>query len=516
MLNLASVLEDSAKEYPDKTAVVFREYRMSFAMINAFACQIAHMLREAGVERGDKVALCCPNIPYFPMAYYGILKTGAVVVPLNVLYKRREIEYNLADADAKAFLCFEGTPHLPLLEHAWPAFNDTPTCEKMWVIAASPSGPSPLPGIPTMQEDMSGRPTNFDTVQTDPDDTAVILYTSGTTGHPKGAELTHSNLVMNAIVSRDLSHGTPDDIQLVALPLFHSFGQTSQMNAGFLGGCTLVLLPRFEATEVLEAMQNESVTIFCGVPTMYWELLHQAGAGNHDIEKIGKHLRLGVSGGAAMPVELLRQFEEKFKVTILEGYGLSETSPTATFNRMDRPRKVGSIGLPVWGVEMRVVDDDMNDAPADTPGEIVIRGHNVMKAYYQNPTATEEAFRGGWFHTGDIGKKDSDGYFYIVDRSKDMIIRGGFNVYPREVEETLMTHPKISLAAVIGVPHDEYGEEVKAFIVPKEGASVTPDEIIAWAKKEMAGFKYPRCVEIRSSLPMGATGKILKTELRRH
>jgi long-chain acyl-CoA synthetase len=247
---------------------------------------------------------------------------------------------------------------------------------------------------------------------------------------------------------------------------------------------------------------------------MYWDLLHNADPDKYDIAKIGAHLRLGVSGGAAMPVELLRQFEEKFKVTILEGYGLSETSPTATFNRMDRPRKVGSIGLPVWGIEMRVVDKDMNDVPNGEPGEIVIRGHNVMKGYYQNPSANEEAFRGGWFHTGDIGKKDDDGFYYVVDRSKDMIIRGGFNVYPREVEETLMAHPKISLAAVVGIPHEEYGEEVMAYVVPRDGAQVTAEEIIAWSRKEMAGFKYPRYVEIRTSLPLGATGKILKSELR--
>lgn len=523
MLNLSVVLENSARDYPDKTAVVFRGIRLSFSIVNALACQIAHMLREAGIQHGDKVALSCPNVPYFPMAYFGILKAGAVVVPLNVLLKKREIEYHLTDSDAKAFLCFEGTPLLPMLDEAWPAFkaaahrdaDAASTSEKFWVITAKPDGDSPLPGVETMQTLMRGQSTVFDTVQTNPEDTAVIIYTSGTTGRPKGAELTHANLVMNAMVSKDLSHGTPDDIQLVALPLFHSYGQSSQMNAGFLGGSTLVLVPRFDYDEILRGFQDENVTIFCGVPTMYWELLHQCDSSQYDIEKIASTLRLGVSGGAAMPVELLRQFEDKFKITILEGYGLSETSPTASFNRMDRPRKVGSIGLPVWGVEMRVVDDQMNDVPVGQTGEIVIRGHNVMKGYYQNPAANAEAFRGGWFHTGDVGRQDEDGYFYVVDRTKDMIIRGGFNVYPREVEEMLLTHPAVSLAAVIGVPHEEYGEEVKAFVIPKEGASLTPEEVIAWAKKEMAGYKYPRSVEIRSSLPMGATGKILKTELRK-
>ncbi|MDX9976341.1 MAG: AMP-binding protein, partial [FCB group bacterium] len=282
-----------------------------------------------------------------------------------------------------------------------------------------------------------------------------------------------------------------------------------------LSGGTMVLLPRFDAASVISAMIQEKVTIFCAVPTMYWDLLHHPDLKDAEIKAMAQHWRLGVSGGAAMPVELLRQFEEKFGIVILEGYGLSETSPTATFNRMDRPRKVGSIGLPVWGVQVRVVDDDMNDVPVGDPGEVVIRGHNVMKGYYKRDEANQEAFRGGWFHTGDVGKIDEDGFFYIVDRTKDMIIRGGFNVYPREIEEVLMTHPAVSLAAVIGTPHEEYGEEIKAIVVLKPGQQVTAEDLRAWGKKEMAGYKYPRFVEIRDTLPMGPTGKILKKELRK-
>jgi long-chain acyl-CoA synthetase len=286
------------------------------------------------------------------------------------------------------------------------------------------------------------------------------------------------------------------------------------MNAGFYNGVTLTLLPRFDPDAALGIMQRDNVTIFAGVPTMYWAMLNYPDADKYDLEKIAENLRLCASGGSAMPVEVMKAFEEKFNVSILEGYGLSETSPVATFNRMDRVRKPGSVGLPVWGVEVRIVDEMDKEVAAGDLGEIVMRGHNVMKGYYGKPDATADAFRNGWFHTGDIGRIDEDGYIYIVDRVKDMIIRGGFNVYPREVEEVLMSHPAISLAAVIGIPSDQYGEEVKAFVVPKAGAEINPEEIIAWSKENMAGYKYPRLVELRDTLPMNATGKILKIELR--
>lgn len=393
-------------------------------------------------------------------------------------------------------------------------FDQVDDCEHFWMITADPAAPSPIAGTQTLGMLMKDQAPEFDTVQTMPDETCVILYTSGTTGQPKGAELSHANVFMNSMVIRDLFDGQPDDIQLVVLPLFHSFGQTVQLNSGFLCGNTLVLIPRFDPDAVLSSLQKENATIFCGVPTMYWALLNHPEASKYDLKKIVSTLRLGVSGGASLPVEIIHAFEEKFDVKILEGYGLSETSPVATFSRLDKPRKPGSIGLPIWGVDVKVFDDKDAEVPAGEVGEIVIRGHNIMKGYYKKPEETAKAIRGGWFHSGDLGKMDEDGYFYIVDRVKDMIIRGGFNVYPREVEEVLMSHPAISLAAVLGVPDEEHGEEIKAFVVLKEGASATPDEIIAWAKNEMAGYKYPRMVEIRESLPMTATGKILKKELR--
>jgi long-chain acyl-CoA synthetase len=359
-----------------------------------------------------------------------------------------------------------------------------------------------------------GRPPAFDTVATQADDTAVILYTSGTTGQPKGAELTHSNMILNARLSDTQYHAEPDDVHLVTLPLFHSFGQTVQMNTGFYNKAALSLLPRFDADAALTIMERDNVTIFAGVPTMYWAMLHHPDLGKFDIAKIARHLRLAVSGGAAMPVEVMRAFGEKFGVQILEGYGLSETSPVATFNRLDRPAKPGSIGLPVWGVQVRIVDPMDNDVPQGEMGEILLKGHNIMKGYYKRPEATAEAMRGGWFHTGDLARMDEEGYIYITDRVKDMIIRGGFNVYPREIEEVMMTHPSVSLAAVVGVPHERHGEEVKAYVILKPGQMVDDEELIAWCRGCMASYKYPRVIEFREALPMTATGKILKRELR--
>lgn len=514
MYNLVNVLEDSVRERPDKVAIVFDQVRLTYQQIDAMACQVANGLRDIGIKEGDKVALSCPNLPYFPVIWMGILKAGAVMVPLSVLLRPREIAYHLSDSESVAYFCFEGTPELPMAQAGWGGFQEVDSCKHFFTIPTVPGGASPIEGATTFHELIADKAPTFPTVQCRPDDTALIIYTSGTTGRPKGAELSHSNLQMNCMIATGLFESREDDVSIAVLPLFHSFG-ISVMDSNFYAGGTLVLLPRFEAGTVLKTFQDENVTIFAGVPTMYWELLNYPNAEEFDLAKIKNTLRLGISGGAALPVEVLKGFEEKYGVTILEGYGLSETSPTATFNRADKPRKVGSIGLPIWGVQVKVVDDDMNEVPRGKPGEIVIRGHNVMKGYYKRPEANEEAFRGGWFHTGDIGTMDEDGYFYIVDRKKDMVIRGGYNVYPRELEEVLLTHPEISLAAVIGVPSEQHGEEIKAYVVPKAGMNPSAEEIIAWCKNEMAAYKYPRIVEVCDALPLGPTGKILKTELRK-
>lgn len=516
MLNLASVFEHSAKEFPDKKAIVFQDKSFTFAQTSAMVNKVANVLKEKGIQKGDKIALSCLNLPYFPMVYYGILKVGAVVVPLNVLLKGREIAYHLKDSEAKAYFCFEGTPELPMAQEGFKGFSDADGCELFCVITGDPTADSPIEGTQTLGQLIAQADITCDMELTDPEDTAVILYTSGTTGFPKGAELSHSNMTMNAIGSRHLFQLTPDDVHVLVLPLFHSFGQTCQMNAGFSSGNTLVMIPKFMPESVLGAIQNEGASIFAGVPTMYWALLNYQDEENQfDYDKIGKTLRVGISGASSLPIEIIKGIEEKFNIPILEGYGLSETCPVVTFSHLYKERKPGSIGTPIWGVEVEIFDKDNNALPAGEVGELVIRGHNVMKGYYNKPEATAEAFAGTtWFHTGDLGKKDDDGYFYIVDRVKDMIIRGGYNVYPREIEEVLLTHPDISLATVIGVPHDSHGEEIAAYIVLNPGSKTTEEEIIAWGKEQMAAYKYPRIVSFRESLPMTATGKILKKDLR--
>jgi long-chain acyl-CoA synthetase len=514
MLNLAVLLEDSARDMPDRDAVVQGKTRLTYSRLDAAASQVAAALAARGIGPGERVALSCPNLPYFPIVYCGILKAGATVVPLNVLLTEREIAYHLEDSAAKAFFCFEGTAELPMGKAGLAAWQRTSGCEHFVLLTADPAATSPSPEVETLAEFVHRQPARFTSAATSETDTAVILYTSGTTGQPKGAELTHSNMVHNALLANRLFGLHPHDVHLIALPLFHSFGQSVQMNAGFATGATIVLMPRFDAGQALSLMEAERVTFFAGVPTMYHALL---GCENvPDIENIAARLRVAVSGGAALPAEVMRRFEDRFTVPILEGYGLSETSPVATFNRVDRPRRPGSVGQPVWGVQVKILTGDGRSAAPGVPGEVAIRGHNVMKGYFRRPEATAWAIDAdGWFRTGDIGVLDGDGYLSIVDRMKDLIIRGGFNVYPRELEEVLLTHPDVSLAAVVGVPHGSHGEEVKAFVVRAPGAALTEDELIAWCKQTMAAYKYPRIVEFRASLPMTATGKILKRELTR-
>ncbi|MFE8957939.1 long-chain-fatty-acid--CoA ligase [Streptomyces iakyrus] len=517
MLNLSVLLEDSARTHPNRDAVVLGTTRLTYAQIDAAANQVANLLVDRGIWPGDKVALSCPNVPWFPIVYYGILKAGAVVVPLNVLLKGREIAYHLADSEAKAYFCFEGGEGLPMGAEGHAGFTETPGCEHFFLITADPAAESPIEGAETMGAALRGTATTFDSIGTSGDDPAVLLYTSGTTGQAKGAELSHANLVLNALAVNQLLENRPAlDTHLVALPLFHSFGATVQLNAGFSTASTLVLLPRFDALQAVSLMQQEDITVFAGVPTMWWGLL-QALTDDVDVERIARNLRVGVSGGASLPAELIKQVRERLGVQVLEGYGLSETSPVVTFSDPAREPRPGSIGVPIWGVEVKLVGSDWSEVEDDGTGsaigEIAVKGHNVMKGYHGRPEATAEAIRDGWFRTGDLARRDRDGFYYIVDRAKDLIIRGGFNVYPREIEEVLMTHPAVSLAAVVGVPHESHGEEIKAFVILDRGAEARPDELVAWAKEHMAAYKYPRIVEIVQTLPMTSTGKILKREL---
>lgn len=517
MANLASFLETSAEQYPDRTAIVFGDTELTFPQVNGAANQVANLLVSRGIKPGDKVALSCPNLPYFTIVYYGILKAGATVVPLNVLLKGREVAYHLADSDAKAYFAFEGTVDLPIGEAAWEGFNATESCEEFFLIKLDSGAPAPLEGPEHYAPLVAEQPPTFDTVDVDDDETAVILYTSGTTGQPKGAELRHRNMRDNALAGKDLfgADAASPDTYLCVLPLFHSFGQTCIQNGAIAFGGTIVMLPRFEAKAALGLMAKHKVSYFAGVPTMYWGLLG-ALDDSVDVEALAANLRVAAAGGSALPVDIHRQFKERFGVTILEGYGLSETSPVASFSVFGEEPRVGSIGKPIPGVEMKLINDDWSDVAddVDAVGEIAIKGHNVMKGYYDRPEATAEAIHDGWFRSGDLAKKDADGYYFIVDRSKDMIIRGGFNVYPREIEEVLISHPAVSLVAVIGVPHESHGEEIKAVVVKnKDHDDVSEADLVAWGKDQLAAYKYPRIVEFREELPMTSTGKILKREL---
>ncbi len=492
MTNLASVLSGTAQRHADRPAVRQDERTMTYRELDDAVARCAGMLRAAGVGVGDRVGVMLPNVAEFPVAYFGVLRLGAVVVPMNVLLKSRETEFYLSDPGARAVL-------------AWVDVADAART------GADAAGATCLVVDPA---DFADRLAEADPVESDAeradDDTAVILYTSGTTGSPKGAELTHSNLIENARVTAEtLFEFTEQDVILGALPLFHAFGQTCAMNAAVRVGSLLTMLPRFDPGHGLEIIQRDRVTVFEGVPTMFNAFLHHAERDKFDVSS----LRVCCSGGAAIPVEVLRGFEEAFGCVVLEGYGLSETSPVASFNHPHGPRAAGSIGTPIQGVEMKVVAEDGTEVPDGEVGEIAICGHNVMKGYWQRPDATADVLADGWFRTGDMARKDEQGLFYIVDRKKDLIIRGGYNVYPREIEEVLYEHPDVREAAVLGVPHASLGEEVAAVVVPKPGASLDPNEVQAFVKERVAAYKYPRVVQVADELPKGPTGKILKREI---
>ena len=483
---LAENLRRSAADHGEKPALRLGNAELTFAQLERGSAQVAGLLHERGVKPGDRVGLMLPNVPEFALAYYGVLRAGAVVVPMNVLLKQREVAHYLGDSQARLVFAWHAFAE-PARAGATEASSECLIVEPR-AFAAMLEASAPLVDVATRSAD----------------ETAVILYTSGTTGRPKGAELTHANLARNVAVMLDLLALGPQDVILGALPLFHSFGQTCGLNAAVAAGAALELIPRFDPGAVLDVIQRRGVTVFEGVPTMYAALLNHPRRAEFDTST----LRACVSGGAALPIEVLRGFEDAFGCMILEGYGLSETSPVASFNDVRSGRKPGSIGTPVAGVEMKLLD------PEGGVGEIAIRGHNVMKGYWNHPEASAEAIDAeGWFRTGDLAKVDEYGYFFIVDRKKDMIIRGGYNVYPREIEEVLYEHPAVREAAVIGVPHDELGEEVVAVVALKPGAEVDERELREYVKERVAAYKYPRAIRFVDELPKGPTGKIVKREI---
>jgi long-chain acyl-CoA synthetase len=496
--NLAVNLAETTRAHGGRMAVRVGNAAITYRGLDEASAGVAGLLRDRGLKPGDRVGVMLPNVAEFLVVYYGVLRAGGVVVPMNPLLKVREVAYYLGDSGAR-------------LVFAWHVFaGEASGGAERADAEAVIVDPASFPDL------VSAAEPDFTVVDRADGDTAVILYTSGTTGQPKGAELTHGNLMSNTEVCRaDIVGAGPDDVIFGGLPLFHVFGQTVALNVTVASGACLTLLPRFDAGQALQILADHRVTVFEGVPTMYVALLHHPDRANYGLSA----LRLCISGGAALPVEVLRGFDEAFGVAVLEGYGLSETSPVASFNHPHRERKPGSIGTPIRGVQMRVVDKDGQEVPQGEVGEIAVRGPNVMKGYWHRPEATAEVMRGEgkaggeWFHTGDMGRVDEDGYFYIVDRKKDMVIRGGYNVYPREIEEVLYEHPAVAEAAVIGVPHPLHGEEVAAAVTLKPGAAITPEELRDYVKGQVAAYKYPRHVWFVDALPKGPTGKILKREI---
>ena len=498
-LSIASILAESAVRYADRTAVVLGPLRITYAELWDEAKRYAAVLRSKGIGEGDKVALLLPNTHHFPLAYFGVLALGGVAVPVHALLKAEEIEYVLTDSGARALVCaapllgegakgaeLAGVPVLAVMD------GGDASVERLDELAASAQGIEAI-------------------VPRDAHDTAVVLYTSGTTGKPKGAEITHLNVTMNVVVSAQHSFDIDEtDVVLGCLPLFHTFGQTCCMNTAFYVGATVVMLPRFNGPAALDLLVDEKCTIFMGVPTMYVGLIEAAKSSEKR-----PSLKSALSGGAALPEAVLEQFNELYDTQVLEGYGLTETSPVATFNQKGFPPVAGTVGKSIWGVDVEIaraeVEERIELLPTDELGELVVRGHNVFKGYLNKPEATEAAIIDGWFRTGDLGTKDADGYVRIVDRKKDMVIRGGYNVYPRDVEEVLLRHPAVAQVAVIGLPDPTSGEEICAVVVLD--GEVSEADLVSWSKQHLAAYKYPRRVFFTDAFPLGPSGKVLKREL---
>lgn len=495
MTNLGENLVAAATDQPHHIALRCDDLTVTCTEFDAAARRVATLLARAGVRPGDRVGVMLPNTPAFAIVFYGIMYRGAVAVPMNPLLKAGEIDFYLSNTGAIALFA---TPMFANEARAGAATAGVRAC---WIVDDA-----------ALDDMTAGLPGHDAPEPRDHTDTAVILHTSGTTGRPKGAQLTHGGLHRNAeITARTLIEIGRTDVVIGCLPLFHVFGLTAALNASVLAGATLTLIERFDPHKALEVIERDGVTVFEGVPTMYSALLQAAGSVSPTATQT---LRTTISGGAPLPVQVIDEFEETFGCVILEGYGLSETSPIASFNHPHRVRKPGSIGTPIEGVAMRVVDTEGNPLPVGEAGEIQIRGHNVMPGYWNQPDATSKAISpDGWFSTGDIGRVDGDGYYYIVDRAKDLIIRGGYNVYPREIEEVLYQHPAVAEAAVIGIPHPTLGEEIGAAVTLKQDGRADHDELRDFVKNRLAAYKYPRRVWFVESLPKGATGKILRRDI---
>ncbi len=498
-MNLSKLLENTAERLPDRIAVRFEGRDISFDALNRRVNRLANGLRTAGLNRGDRCILMMPSGIDFICSYYALAKLGAAIIPVNFLYRVHELAHISRDSGARAFIGMA-----PYLEEARKVLADLPQI-RLRVAADAANDPDfePLSAL--------NGPEDFRSEEMDDQDTLAILYTSGTTGAPKGAMLTHKNLTSNAMTVADMRQNGPEDVVIGVLPLYHIYGQTSAMNASIYLGLTFHVFRAFEPRPVLDMIETETSTILIAVPTILNRLLAEA-------ERAGlrrSSLRYCVSGGASLPVEILRKFEDRFQVRIYEGYGLTECSPVCVENPFGKKTKPGSIGLPIPGFEARVVSPSRSDVPVGEVGELLVRGPGVMKGYLNRPEATAAAVVDGWLHTGDMARMDAEGYITIVDRKKDMIIRGGYNVYPREVEEVLFQHPAVFEAGVYGVPHADLGEEVAANVVLQPDSQIGVQELRDFVRARLAPYKYPRIIRLVNELPKSHTGKVLKRELRR-
>ncbi|MBO0813877.1 MAG: long-chain fatty acid--CoA ligase [Actinobacteria bacterium] len=501
--NLAVILSESARSSPGRPVALFAQGQLTYGQLDAASDRVAASLTAGGITPGDPVALQLPNIPQFLISYFGILKAGAVAVPLNVMLKAPEVAFHLADSRARLLITWEG-----ILAEAVKGAHAAGV-DRIYAVGHAADQGDAVP----FERLLAVEAPRYEMAMRDPADTAVIVYTSGTTGRPKGAELTHLQLYMNADIPGRLFDVRPDDIVILALPLFHVFGMSSILDICVRFGCTMSLIPRFSPAAVLDAIQRDRATIFEGVPTMFADLLSYPELDRYDLSS----LRVAISGGASIPAPLLDAFEERFGLVILEGYGLTETASTTTFNVSAKDRRAYSVGKPIWGTETRVWDDEGRPLPPgpENVGEVVTRGLHVMKGYWHAPEATAAVFSGDWLRTGDLGYFDEDGFLFIVSRKKDVIIRGGYNVYPTEIENVLHAHPAVAEAAVVGVPDERLGQEVMAVVVAYPTARLAEAELRSYLRERLAAYKVPRIFEFWPELPKNTLGKVLKDELVR-
>lgn len=506
-MNLSSRLAEVAQQLPHKEAYVYEGERRTYGELNAAISKFASGLRSIGIQKGDHIALLLGNSPYFVIGLYGALRAGATVIPINPIYTPDEISYILNNGDVKAVIGLDLLiPLFVKMEALLPNVEHVIVCETP---QGKEQGISLTGKMKSFTELLLSGDAHYEGPELADDDVAVILYTSGTTGKPKGAMLTHRNLYSNAQDTANYLKINGEDRVIAALPMFHVFCLTVALNAPLMNGGTVLIVPKFSPAKIFQIAREEKATIFAGVPTMYNFLYQHEEGKAEDLQT----LRLCISGGASMPVALLKNFEQKFKVIVSEGYGLSEASPVTCFNPLDRPRKPGSIGTSIMNVENKVVNEFGEEVPVGEVGELVVRGPNVMKGYYKMPEETAHTIRNGWLYTGDLAKMDEEGYFYIVDRKKDMIIVGGYNVYPREVEEVLYSHPDVVEAAVIGVPDPNFGEAVKCFVVSRN-LNLTEEQLIEYCREHLAKYKVPSSIEFLEELPKNTTGKILRRALK--